>query len=178
MAIKKILLYNSPTLRIPSKLIETGGINTPQVKELMLDLLDTLYSMPAYGVAAVQIGVPLQMFVLDTAWNHETGENQNPKIFMNPVILAQAEPVHFEEGCLSLPGGVVNTMRNSRLLLQYMNMDGATVTEEFTDIAAIAIQHEVEHLQGKLFIDDFGPIKQSIVFKRMKKYLKNTKGRR
>ena len=178
MAIKKILLYNSPTLRIPSELIETGGINTPRVKELMLDLLDTMYSMPAYGVAAIQIGVPLQMFCLDTAWNHETGENQNPKIFMNPVILAQGKPVPFEEGCLSLPGGVVNNMRAESVLLQYMNMDGATVIEEFNGITAIAIQHEVEHLQGKLFIDVFGPIKQSIVFKRMKKYLKNRKVRR
>jgi len=178
MAIKKILLYNSPTLRIPSELINPGGINTERVKSLMLDLLDTMYSMPAYGVAAIQIGVPLQMFCLDTAWNHETGENQNPKIFMNPKILAQAEPTSFEEGCLSLPGGVVNTQRNTRLLLEYMNMDGQVVTEEFTGITAIAIQHEVEHLQGKLFIDDFGPIKQSIVFKRMKKYLKNRKVRR
>jgi peptide deformylase len=175
MAIKKILLFDSPTLRKPSELITSDKINSPEIKELMLDLLDTMYSMPAYGVAAIQIGVPMQMFVLDTAWNHETGDNQKPMIFMNPVIMAQTEPTIFEEGCLSIPGGTTNNKRYNRILLEYTNMDGARVMEEFTDITAIAIQHEVEHLQGKLFIDDFGPIKKSIVFKRMKKYLKNQK---
>lgn len=175
MAIRPIITYPSPILRQPSKLIETGGINTEPVKQLMVDLMDTMYSMPAYGVAAIQIGVPLQMFILDTAWDHTTGENQNPKLFMNPVIISEAEPEPFEEGCLSIPGGVVNNIRSKRVLLQYMNTTGETVIEDFEGLAAIAIQHEVEHLQGKLFIDGFGPIKQGIVFKRSKKYLKNLK---
>lgn len=175
MAIHKIILYNSPILRKPSELIKQGEIDTMPVKQLMIDLMDTMYSMPAYGVAAIQIGVPLQMFILDTAWDYETGEFQMPQLFMNPVILTQSEPTVFEEGCLSLPGGVVNTLRNNRISLQYMNGSGETITEEFDGLTAIAIQHEVEHLQGKLFIDGMGPLKQGIVFKRSKRYLKNLK---
>ncbi len=132
-----------------------------------------MYHMRAFGVAANQIGVSKRMFVIDTAWANDNTKEQNPKLFINPEILAwRGENVQFREGCLSFPDAFVNNERNREISLMWFDINGERHDYDFVGIEAIAIQHEVEHLDGKLFIDDMGPVRQRMVIDKANKTIK------
>lgn len=140
---------------------------------LIKDMTDTMYHMKAFGVAANQIGVSKRMFVIDTAWAMDNTLEQNSKLFVNPEIAAwRGENIQFREGCLSFPDAFVNNERNREITLVWYDIDGEYHQHDFVGLEAIAIQHEVEHLDGKLFIDDMGPVKRQMVINKASKTIK------
>jgi len=170
MAIREIRMFDDPILRKPTiPVVEING----GILSIIQDMIETMYAMPAFGVAANQIGHSYSMFVFDTAWDYETKTNKNPKVLINPEILSEENLVDFNEGCLSIPGAYINNQRFNSIKVSYINTKGETINETFEGLAAFAIQHECEHLSGKLFTDRLGPVKRDLVMRRCRKYLKN-----
>jgi peptide deformylase len=119
------------------------------------------------GLAANQVGWLLRIFILKD--NSAEGFRE----YINPEVLSQEELVDFEgEGCLSIPGATANTKRFRKLSLVWQDRHGATYTDEFLDMKAFAVQHEMDHLDGKLYVDQLGPMKRSLVLGKHKKFLR------
>ena len=124
---------------------------TDELRALMDDMLETMYDAPGIGLAAVQVGVPLNVIVMDLA---REGEGPAPQYFINPKILEVVEDVKpYEEGCLSVPDVFDTVERSERVKLTYLDYNGEPVTEWAEGLYAVCIQHEMDHLKGTLFID-------------------------
>jgi peptide deformylase len=125
------------------------------------------------GLAANQVGRSLRVFILKDDEYFTPEKYRRYKEFINPEMVSQSELVDFEgEGCLSIPGVSATTKRFRRVMLRWTDRQGKIQEEEFLDIRAFAIQHEMDHLNGKLYIDQFGPIRRGMVVKKHKKFLK------
>lgn len=149
MAIKKVLTYGTPSLRQPSK--EVHKISK-KIKELVKDLLDTLYSQNGVGLAAPQIGENYRVFVIDTS----SGEEElNPIVFINPKIIKKSGAFVSHEGCLSFPDVYTDVRRYKNVMIKAMDSHGRSFIMEAKDgsLLAKAMQHEFDHLDGILFID-------------------------
>lgn len=147
---------------------------TPQIRQLAKDMLETMYEARGIGLAAPQIGEHIRMFVMDHAW----GDNKPaPRVIINPELELQGEEIVSEkEGCLSVPlqfRGDVS--RASRVRLKGMDQDGRQIDEIVEGLPAIIIQHESDHLDGKLFIDKLSHLKRSMYDSKVKKWLKTQK---
>ena len=171
MALRPILIHPDPRLRkvaAPVRGVDAG------VRQLAEDMLATMYDAPGIGLAATQLGVMKQVFVMDCAAKDETPD---PMVFLNPELTWTSErEVASEEGCLSIPDIFEDVVRPERVRLRWMDLDGHVREEEFSDRPATCVQHELDHLQGKLFIDYLSPIRRSIITNKMKK-LKREKAR-
>lgn len=177
--VREIKYFTDPILTTPTDIVSLP-ITDLETLSLIKDMEDTMYHMRAFGVAANQIGASKRMFVIDTAWaNDPHNTEKKPKLFINPEITAvRGEEVQLREGCLSFPDAFVNNLRNSEIAVQYAKIDGEIVQEYFTGIEAIAIQHEIEHLDGKLFIDNMGPVKRRMVIDKANKTIKKIRRHR
>ena len=164
MSLLPILTLPDPVLRKVSDPVE--GIDAG-LKQLVADMFETMYDAPGIGLAAIQVGVPKRLVVLDVS--EEEGVKA-PLVLINPKILRLgAEMRVYEEGCLSLPEVRIDIERPSTLTLAYRDLDGRSHEVEADGLFATAIQHEVDHLDGKLIIDFLTRLKRDMVIRKFKK---------
>jgi len=164
MAIRPILTVPDPVLKQVSKSVDAV---TDETRALMDDMLETMYAAPGIGLAAVQIGVPLRVIVMDLA---REDEPKAPRYFVNPEILESNDELQvYEEGCLSVPDFYDEVERPKRVKLRYLNYQGEQVEEWAEGMYAVCIQHEMDHLQGTLFIDHLSRLKRSYAINKVKK---------
>ncbi|PKP82870.1 MAG: peptide deformylase [Alphaproteobacteria bacterium HGW-Alphaproteobacteria-18] len=165
MAIREILTVPDPRLKQVSKPVE-GGV-TDEIRALMDDMLETMYDAPGIGLAAIQVGVPLRVIVMDLA---REGEEPAPRYFVNPEILETIEEKQpYEEGCLSVPEIFDLVERPARCRIRYLDYDGNQIDEWAEDLYAVCIQHEMDHLEGTLFIDYLSRLKRDRAIDKVKK---------
>jgi peptide deformylase len=164
MAILDILTVPDPRLKEVSLPVE-GGV-TDAHRKLMDDMLETMYDAPGIGLAAIQVGVRLRIIVMDLQENDE----KNPRFFVNPEILETIEETQpYEEGCLSVPEIFDEIERPARCRLRYLDYDGNPVEEWAEGLYAVCIQHEMDHLEGTLFIDYLSRLKRQRAVDKVKK---------
>lgn len=169
--LRPILIHPDPRLRKTAAPIR--GVDD-SVRQLADDMLATMYDAPGIGLAATQLGVMKQIFVMDCAGKDE---EPDPMVFLNPEITwTSGNLVVSEEGCLSIPDIFEDVSRPDRVRLRWMDLDGHVREEEFSDRPATCVQHELDHLRGKLFIDYLSPIRRTMITSKMKK-LKREKAR-
>ncbi len=164
MAIRPIITAPDPRLREVSKPVERVD---DELRALMDDMLETMYDAPGIGLAAIQVGVPLRVIVMDLAGE---GEEPAPRYFVNPEILDPSDDlsVH-EEGCLSVPEYFDEVERPARCRVRYLDYDGAEQVLDAEGMLATCIQHEMDHLEGVLFIDHLSRLKRDRVLKKLRK---------
>jgi peptide deformylase len=161
--IRTILHYPDPRLREPGKRVEAM---TPELKQLVDDMAETMYAAPGVGLAATQVGELWQIFVVDCA---AEGEPSDFRVFVNPQILSAEGTVTFDEGCLSFPGAREEIERAAKVRVRAQDREGKWFELEAEGLLAIAIQHENDHLQGVLMIDRLGPLKKRLLHRKMLK---------
>jgi peptide deformylase len=167
MALRDILIVPDPILKQVSKPVETVD---DDLRALMDDMLETMYAAPGIGLAAIQVGVAKRVIVMDLA---REGEPPAPRHFVNPEILwASEETAPYEEGCLSVPDIFDEVERPARVKLRYLDYHGKTVEEDAEGLFAVCIQHEMDHLEGVLFIDYLSRLKREQAVKKVKKQAK------
>jgi peptide deformylase len=138
-----------------------------ELRALMDDMLETMYDAPGIGLAAIQIGVPKRVIVMDLAGKDDEPQ---PRYYVNPEILwASEETAPYEEGCLSIPDIYDEVERPARVKLRYLNYQGEQVEEDAEGLFAVCIQHEMDHLQGVLFIDHLSRLKRDRAVAKVKK---------
>ncbi|MBN9318411.1 MAG: peptide deformylase [Caulobacterales bacterium 68-7] len=168
MAIRRILTVDNAADLAVLKQVSTPveGVDD-ELRALMDDMLVTMYDAPGIGLAAVQVGVPKRVIVMDLA---REGEEPAPQYFVNPEILTTSEDVlPYEEGCLSVPEIFDEVERPAKVTLRYLNYKGEPVEEEAEGLYAVCIQHEMDHLEGVLFIDHLSRLKRDRAIAKVKK---------
>lgn len=164
MAIRPILTVPDPILKEVSRPVEKVD---DELRALMDDMLETMYDAPGIGLAAIQIGVPLRVIVIDLAREEEDAQ---PRYFVNPEILETIEETQpYDEGCLSVPEVYETIERSARVKIRYLNYDGEEVVEWAEGLYATCIQHEMDHLEGTLFIDYLSRLKRNRAVDKVKK---------
>jgi len=165
MALRPILVAPDPVLKQKSAPVE--GPVTDAHRKLMDDMLETMYAAPGIGLAAIQIGEPVRIIVMDLA---REGEPPAPRYFVNPEILwASEETQPYEEGCLSVPEIFDEVERPARVKLRYTDYHGKQIEEEAEGLFAVCIQHEMDHLEGVLFLDHLSRLKRESALRKLKK---------
>ncbi|MEM9071959.1 MAG: peptide deformylase [Myxococcota bacterium] len=162
MAVRPILHYPDKRLRTPGKPVTDFG---PEFQELLNDMAETMYAAPGVGLAAPQIGVSLRLFIVDVATGDD--EPSDLRVFANPEILELDGKTSFDEGCLSFPGAREEISRAERVRVRAQDRDGTTFELEADGLLAIAIQHENDHLEGKLMIDRLGVLRRRMLHRSM-----------
>ena len=167
MAKKQILIIPDPLLRKVSEPV--SSVNT-EIKNLMDDMLETMYAAPGIGLAAVQIGVLKRIIVIDLS---KDGEKKNPLFIVNPEITFKSnELISYEEGCLSIPNQFAEVKRPSSCKVNFLDYDGKKKEINANGLLATCIQHEVDHLNGILFIDYLSKLKKDMIIKKLVKQKK------
>lgn len=166
MAIREILTY--PDKRLRERARPVADATSSEVRDLVRDLAETMYAAPGVGLAATQIGVPLRVAVTDINWKNE-GEPRDLKVWINPEIIRAEGHARFEEGCLSVPEVFEEVDRAASISVTWLDEEGSRHTADFDGFQAVALQHEFDHLDGRLFIDLLPPIKQKLLKKRLRK---------
>lgn len=161
--IRTILHYPDKRLRETAEKVTAV---TPEVQALIDDMAETMYAAPGVGLAATQIGVALQIFVIDVADQDQPSEL---RVFVNPEIVEASGDLTWTEGCLSFPGVQEDVDRAARVKVRALDRNGKEFTLEAEDLLAVAIQHEYDHLKGTLMIDHLGPLKKRLVHRKMQK---------
>lgn len=166
MAIRKIITYPHPVLEEVAGPVEKI---TPEIQRLVTDLADTMYAAPGIGLAANQIGVLKRVVVFDLS---REGENRNLTALINPeIIQAEGETIH-EEACLSVVDYAAEVRRNVRVKVRALTLEGERMEVEGEGLLAICLQHEIDHLNGILYIDRISSLKRTLYKRRLKKILK------
>jgi peptide deformylase len=167
MTIKPLIILPDPILRQVSKPIETVD---SEVKKLADDMLETMYDAPGIGLAAIQIGVARRMLVLDVS---KDGEDKQPLVFINPEVISASDARSvYEEGCLSIPDYYAEVERPATITVKHLDRDGKQQIVEADGLLATCLQHEIDHLNGVLFIDHISKLKREIVIRRFTKAAK------
>ena len=167
MATRTILTLPNPRLRLVSKPV--GKVDAT-IRKLVEDMFETMYGAPGIGLAAIQVGVPRRVVTMDLA---KKDEPRNPKVYINPEILwASEERSTYEEGCLSIPEYYEEVERAAQVKVRYTDLDGNAQEVEANGLLATCLQHEVDHLNGVLFIDHISKLKRSRVIKKFAKAAK------
>ena len=164
-----IVAYGDPVLR---KVAEEIDEDYPNLKELIENMFETMYGANGVGLAAPQIGLPIRLFVVDGSPFGEDDEDGpgDPtvkgfkKAFINPIIVEESgEKWAFNEGCLSIPDIQEDVLRHKNILINYLDENFEEHEEELTGLAARIVQHEYDHIEGKLFVDKIGPLKKALL---------------
>ena len=165
MAVRDILTVPDPRLKQVSKPVERVD---DSLRALMDDMVETMYAADGIGLAAIQIGEPVRAIVMDLSEERDT-----PRYFVNPVITPLTEDLKpYQEGCLSVPEVFDDVERPARVKVEYLDYDGAPREEIAEDLFAVCIQHEMDHLQGVVFIDYLSRLKRDRAVKRVQKLVK------
>ena len=146
---------------------------TDAIRELTRDMFEVMYDEPGIGLAAPQVGEAIRLFVIDTEWNEEDAE-RNPQVMINPEFIQSEGKIIWEEGCLSVPEYTADVERSARVTIRAMDLDGKEIVEEAEGLRAVCLQHELDHLDGKLFIDRISRLKRGLYVKKRKKLLAET----
>lgn len=166
MSLRSIVLHPDPRLKKVCAPIE-GGI-PPELGRLAEDMLQTMYDAPGIGLAAPQIGVMQRLFVMDCVKDDDAAAK--PMVLINPEITWTSEDLSvYEEGCLSIPDHFAEVTRPASVRMRWLGLDNKAHEEEFSGLWATCAQHELDHLNGKLFIDYLGPIKRQLITRKMEK---------
>jgi peptide deformylase len=168
MAIRDILVIPDKQLRLVSKKVEAID---DTIRKLVEDMFETMYDAPGIGLAAIQIGEPLRVVTMDLA---KKDDEKAPRVFINPEIVWSSEEksVH-EEGCLSIPEYYEEVERPAQVKVRYLDLDGKEHEEQADGLFATCIQHEIDHLNGVLFIDHLSKLKRDRVIKKFTKIAKH-----
>lgn len=167
MTIKPLVILPDPILRQVSKHLERIDAESLRLAD---DMLATMYDAPGIGLAAIQIGVPRRLVVIDVS---KEGEEKTPQVFFNPEILASSdERSTYEEGCLSIPDYYAEVERPAAVTVRYLDRAGRQQTIEADGLLATCLQHEIDHLNGILFIDHISRLKREMVIRRFAKAAK------
>ena len=172
MAIRRIYETPDPVLRQISKPVETFD---DELKTLVADMFETMYDAPGIGLAAVQVGEPIRLLVIDLQEPEEEGGEpvRDPKVFINPEILWHSDDeVPYTEGCLSVPEQYAEVLRPDKIRAKWRDVEGNTCEEEIDGLLAVCLQHEMDHLNGVLFIDHLSRLKRDMVLKKLAKWRK------
>lgn len=164
MALLPILHYPDPRLRLKAEPIETVDSS---INRLADDMLETMYDAPGIGLAATQVNVQKRILVADVS---ETQDN--PLVLINPEILTEDGVEEMQEGCLSVPGVSENVQRAERIRVRALNRQGEVFEMDVDGLLAVCIQHEIDHLDGKLFVDYLSPLKRNRIRKKLEKNMK------
>lgn len=164
MTIRPILTAPDPRLKVVSKSVDTVDAAT---RRLIDDMIESMYEADGIGLAAVQIGVPLRVIVMDL--DQKEGK-KNPRAFVNPRITWRSDELAtFEEGCLSVPEIYEDVERAARIKAEYVDRDGNKQLLEADGLLSTCLQHEMDHLEGILFIDHLSKLKRSIALRKLQK---------
>jgi peptide deformylase len=170
MTIKPLIILPDPLLRQVSKPVERVDSDLQRLAD---DMLDTMYDAPGIGLAAVQIGVPRRMLVIDVS---REGEEKQPLVVINPEIVTSSdERSVYEEGCLSIPDYYAEVERPATVSVKYLDRNGKEQMVEADSLLATCLQHEIDHLNGVLFIDHISRLKREMVIKKFTKAAKTAK---
>lgn len=169
MTIRKILHYPDKQLRVPGAPVTDFGA---ELKVLIDDMAETMYAAPGVGLAATQIGVAQRVFIIDISAGED--EPSDLRVFVNPQIVEGHGDITWEEGCLSFPGVREDIDRSERVKVRAQDADGAWFELEADGLMAVAIQHETDHLDGKLMIDHMSLLKRRMVHREMSKQHQHT----
>lgn len=169
MAKLSILQFPDPRLRIRARPVTSV---TAEIERLAADMLETMYSAPGIGLAATQVGVDQRVVVLDIS---EKGNE--PRVFVNPEILARSGTETMQEGCLSVPGVFEEVERAERVRLRALDVHGQVLEFDAEGLLAVCIQHEIDHLDGKLFVDYLSELKRQRIRKRLEKEQREARGK-
>ena len=168
MTIRKILTEPDPFLR--QKSIKVEEVNDG-IRSLIDDMLETMYDAPGIGLAAIQIGVPKRVIVIDLG---RDTEKKNPFYFVNPEIITNSDNnAAYEEGCLSVPGQFAEINRPDKCKIKYLDYNGNDQILDAEGLLATCIQHEMDHLEGILFIDYLSKLKKTMIVKKLSKQKKS-----
>jgi peptide deformylase len=168
MAVRPIIKLPDPLLKRVSSSVDAV---TDDIRALMDDMLETMYAAPGIGLAAIQIGVPKRVVVMDLVKDED--KPREPHHFVNPEIIAVSEETaEYEEGCLSIPEVFENVTRPKAVRIRYLDRDGVLKEHDCEGLMATCIQHEIDHLNGVLFIDRISRLKRDRVVKKFTKALK------
>ena len=164
MALRQILTEPNKILREKSLFVEKVD---EDLQKLMDDMLETMYAAPGIGLAAIQVGIPKRIIVLDIA---QKNGPRDPKFFINPEIIEKSENNStYEEGCLSVPGQFAEIDRPDKCHIKYLDYHGQPKEIKAEGMLATCIQHEIDHLEGILFIDYLSKLKKSMIVKKLSK---------
>jgi peptide deformylase len=172
MALMRILETPDPVLRQISTPVETVD---DDLRALIADMFETMYDAPGIGLAAVQVGVPKRLLVMDLQEPEDPDDPESaivkePRVFITPEILSASDhEVPYTEGCLSVPDQYAEVMRPDRIRARWLDEQGAAHEEELDGLLAVCLQHEMDHLEGVLFIDHLSKLKRDMVLKKLAK---------
>jgi peptide deformylase len=175
MAIRPIFETPDPILRQISRPVETFD---DDLRTLISDMFETMYHAPGIGLAAVQVGVPIRLLVMDLQEPEDPEDPESPvvkepRVFINPEILWASETtVPYTEGCLSVPDQYAEVLRPDRIRAKWRDENGGTHEAELDGLLAVCLQHEMDHLEGVLFIDHLSRLKRDMVLKKLAKLRK------
>ncbi|WP_386683641.1 peptide deformylase [Loktanella sp. R86503] len=165
MTIRPILIHPDPRLK---KVTEAVTQFDDDLRVLAADMLETMYDAPGIGLAAPQVGVMLRVMVMDCV--KDDINPARPMVLINPEITWESENHSvYEEGCLSIPEQYADVERPAEVEVRWMDLDGAEQSERFDGLWATCVQHEIDHLDGKLFIDYLKPLKRQMITRKMQK---------
>ena len=168
MTIRKIL--TEPDLFLRQKSIKVEKVND-ELRSLMDDMIETMHAAPGIGLAAIQVGVPKRVIVIDLS---REDEKKNPLYFVNPEIISNSSvDAVYEEGCLSVPGQFAEINRPDKCKVKFLDYKGKEKILEAEDLLATCIQHEIDHLEGILFIDYLSKLKKTMIVKKLSKQKKS-----
>jgi peptide deformylase len=168
MALREVLKFPDKRLRQISKPIDEI---TDEIRALAQDMCDVMYDEPGIGLAAPQLGVPVRLIVVDTTWTQEDGE-RDPLILVNPEITERDGKITWTEGCLSVPDFEAEVERSANVRLIARDLEDRPVDIAASEIQAVCFQHEIDHLDGVLFIDRISRLKRNLYVNRRKKQLR------
>jgi len=167
MALRDIIILPDKRLRSASKPVTKIDAN---IRELVNDMFETMYKAPGIGLAAIQVGVPARVVVMDLSKREAEAE---PKVFINPQIIWSSEEIStYEEGCLSIPDIHEDVERPARVKVKYLDLEGNPHEDDADGLFATCIQHEIDHLDGVLFIDHISKLKRDRIVKKFTKAAK------
>ncbi|MAJ86005.1 MAG: peptide deformylase [Candidatus Pelagibacter sp.] len=168
MALKNIITVPDPLLKSVSKPVNQI---TGEIKKLLNDMLETMYKAPGIGLAAVQVGVPLRAVVIDISRDEE----KNPLLFINPKITWRSEETSiYEEGCLSIPNQFAEIERPASCKVEFLDLEDKKKEIKASGLLSTCLQHEVDHLNGILFVDYLSKLKKNYIIKKVSKQKKNS----
>jgi len=166
MATLEILEFPDPRLRTIAKAVSEFG---PALQQRVKDMIETMYAENGIGLAATQVNVHERVLVLDVSESRD-----QPRVYINPEILSSNGEQDCEEGCLSVPGVYAEIKRAGNVRVRAQDVRGQTFEEDLSGLHSICLQHEMDHLQGKLFVDYLSPLKRQMVRKKLEKQKKQS----
>ena len=158
-----IVKYGHPVLHAPARPVDAI---TPEIQKLIDDMVETMYAAPGIGLAATQVGVPLRVLVIDVSVGRQAGQLIH---LINPVFVEREGMQYEDEGCLSVPGYTARVERHAQVVVDGMNRKGEPVRHDATGLLARAFEHEIDHLDGRVYLDHLRGLKRELILRGVRK---------